>query len=284
MGYKHLAFGLLLVASGCVRAGMLTDGTSVSYGYHSRGILRGGAALPVQGDGYVVPETWRLRQRNFGTDELVELLIQTSQHVKDRYRGSVLGVADLSPRGGGRTLEHLSHHSGRDVDLILYARSPKGRPLVPRIMTAFDAAGRSVAPNAKTQPEDLEKYVACRFDRKRNWALIKALVTHPEIAVQWVFLGAPLIELLLEQAKKEKAPQWLIERAATVLRQPGDAQNHMDHMHVRIFCPPSDRQQGCVDRGPPRWLKKTLKYHHLPEITSIPLVRLDVPPVLRLVM
>jgi penicillin-insensitive murein endopeptidase len=55
------------------------------------------------------------------------------------------------------------------------------------------------------------------------------------------------------------------------MHQPSDAQTHMDHWHLRIFCSPSDRAQGCNDRGPARWLKKDLKYLDTPPLEDPPL-------------
>jgi penicillin-insensitive murein endopeptidase len=289
---KLTFFALCLLFAGCVGPGMLTDGTSVSVGTHASGALRSAAKLPFRGPGYNMPKRWRERNRNFGTDELVVLVRRVARRVNKRYRGSILGVADISPLGGGPTKEHGSHRSGRDVDLLYYAVSADNKSLAPTVMIKFDASGVGAAPsqptnqptNAKSQPANAkaqpssgtkpqnasaEKNAAAtddvQFDLKRNWAMIKALVTDPEVPVQWIFVGRGLIKLMLAHARKTKEPNELIQRAAEVLRQPGDASPHMDHLHVRVFCSPSDRHQGCIDRGPPRWLKKGIKYIDEPE-------------------
>jgi penicillin-insensitive murein endopeptidase len=93
---------------------------------------------------------------------------------------------------------------------------------------------------------------------------VRTLVTDPQVPVQWIFIGKPIAELLIQHARKHKEPELVIERALAVMHQPSDAQSHMDHWHVRIFCAPSDRYQGCLDRGPARWLKKDLKYLDTP--------------------
>ncbi|MBW2735883.1 MAG: penicillin-insensitive murein endopeptidase, partial [Deltaproteobacteria bacterium] len=277
---------------GCIGPGMLTDGSSVSSGSHSRGVLRHPSALPFRGLGYDMPPTWRARQRNFGTDELVRLLERVALRVRREKPGGVLGVADLSPLGGGQTPQHHSHHSGRDVDLIPYATDLKGKPLPPVAMVHFDGDGMSVPPTAsapsstptsKTAPKTNEPVAEKmksesspasapagpplhprRFDVARNWALIKALVTDPEIPVQWIFIGRKLNKLLIRYARRKREPPTLIIRALRVMRQPGDASPHTDHFHVRIFCAPSDRGLGCDDRGPSRWFKKTIKYRDAP--------------------
>jgi len=260
---------LLLVTSGCVGRGLLGDGTSVSIGTHSRGAIRHGAALPVKGRGYVVPDRWRERGRHFGTDELVRLVARAALRVQQEINGSLLGVADLSPPGGGPTPEHGSHQSGRDVDLIYYATDGSGQPAIPSEMVKYDATGvnaratllasRTTHHGVTTMPSPQQQ-----FDVRRNWTLVRALVTDPEIPVQWLFINRNLIRLMLRHAQQTREDPTVIERAALVMHQPADAGSHADHLHVRVFCDPADRQLGCIDRGPPRWLKKKIKYLHTP--------------------
>lgn len=269
---------LLAVLSGCVGPGMLTDGTSVSVGTTSGGALRNGATLPARGDGYVIPRRWQDRGRKYGTDELVKLLVRSARKVNSVHRGGVLGVADLSAPGGGPTAEHRSHHSGRDVDLILYGLDLRGKPVVPRWMFHYDRDGKRVLPTSQatarapaarppvspptsTPPTNPPP---SRLDVARNWSLVKAMVTDPQVPVQWIFVGRPIVRILLAHARRRREPKYLIERAASVLHQPSDSNTHMDHYHVRIFCSLSDRRQGCLDRGPRRWFKKNIKYIDAP--------------------
>lgn len=276
---KLLFTASLLLLGGCVGPGMLTDGTSVSVGTTSNGALRHGATMPAHGDGYVIPRRWKDRGRNLGTEELVTLLIRSSRKVHRRHRGGLLGVADLSASGGGPTAEHRSHHSGRDVDLVLYGLDDRGKPVVPRWMFYYDREGKAVIPTA--QPATVKAPPAApatpatksaapatplpaRLDVPRNWSLVKAMVTDPEVPVQWIFVGRPIIRMLLAYAKRRREPKYIVERAASVLHQPGDSNPHMDHYHVRVFCSLADRRHGCVDAGPRRWFKKDIKYIDAP--------------------
>jgi len=104
-----------------------------------------------------------------------------------------------------------------------------------------------------------------KLDVVRTWFMIRSLITDPKVSVQWIFVGRPLSQLLLQHARRRNEPGYIIERAEAVMHQPSDAQNHMDHWHLRLFCAPSDRYQGCIDRGPARWLKKDLKYVDSPQ-------------------
>lgn len=264
-----LAFFFLV---NCVGPGLLTDGTSVSVGHHGRGALRHGVAMPAKGEGFVIPQIWRERKRPYATDEMVELLIRTARRVRRSHGRSSFGIADLSEKSGGPALpEHGSHQSGRDVDLIFHALDLSGRPVVPKLMLAYNAKGMAIPPKdqdpAAGPPQPGESFpppfVPRRFDVGRTWGLVKALATDPYVPVQWIFIGRPLIQLLLDHAQKIREPAHIIEHVTRIMHQPGDASAHIDHMHVRIFCSLADRYQGCVDRGPSRWLKKTLKYTRL---------------------
>jgi len=269
---RHLLLLLLLpTLASCVGPGLLTDGTSVSVGNHATGALRGGRKLPASGDGYLVPRRWQERDRSFGTDELVELLVRSSRRVARVYPRSVLGIADLSPKGGGGSPEHRSHRSGRDVDLLYYMLDEEGKPLAPSEMIFLDDKGVSVKPKLSVPTSPEQKVPTPQppppertLDVSRTWALVRALISDPSVSVQWIFIGRPLAQLLLQHARRRGEAAYLIERAEAVMHQPSDAQNHMDHWHLRVFCSPSDRYQGCQDRGPARWLKKDLKYLDTP--------------------
>lgn len=277
-------FVTLAVSSvGCVGPGMLTDGSSVSVGTTSTGALRNGSRLPTSGDGYRIPRRWRDRRRNYGTNELVQLLVRAARRVNRQHRNSLLGVADLSPIGGGPTLEHRSHRSGRDVDLIFYSVDLNNKPLRPNAMTPFDENGESIQPSSlpSSMPSSTPSSLPAdstessgeaapknpiqprRLDLARNWALVKAYVLDPKVSVQWIFMDRSIARLLLRYARRRKEPAYIIERAAAVLHH---TRAHNDHFHLRVFCAPSDRAHGCVDIGPPRWLKKEIKYIDSPPL------------------
>jgi len=270
---------ILPVALVSLGPGLLSDGSTVSVGNTSTGVLRDGVTLPFSGEGYRVPRRWRDRKRNYGTDELVSLLVRAARRVHRSHRSSLLGIADIGPRGGGPTPEHRSHRNGRDVDLLFYTTDMAGKPLPPDEMIHFDRDGLSILPTtqpasgppvpaapapaapapAVTAPEDPP--TQRKLDLHRTWALVKATVTDPTTPVQWIFVDRSITHLLLKHAKRRKEPSFIVERAAAVLHH---SRGHNDHMHLRVFCAPSDRALGCVDRGPSRWLKKEIKYIDTP--------------------
>ena len=101
-----------------------------------------------------------------------------------------------------------------------------------------DARGRAQKPN-----------LGLRFDVARNWELIARLVTDGDARVQYVFVAQGLRDLLLQEAKRQNAPQVVRDRAARVLVPPHERHPHGNHFHVRVYCGPHERPK-CSDQGP----------------------------------
>jgi penicillin-insensitive murein endopeptidase len=252
---------VLALGSACSRPGVLGDFRSVSLGQSNDGRILRPKRMPNFGKGHRTPDAWRARGNRYGTDELVGMIGRAGLSVRAKSRRSILAVADLSPKKGGATMWHRSHHSGRDVDLIFYSTDARRKPMPPpeTHMVVYDAKGKPVPPEPGTEFEpDWEKR---RFDTERNWWLVESLLSDTEARVQWIFVSDGLRARLLTWARKHKRPAWLIEYASRVMYQPGRKAPHDDHFHVRIYCTRADRAQGCVDTGPV-WQheKKTYKY------------------------
>ncbi len=254
---------MVFAATSCGCAGVFGfDGTSASVGWHAGGSLRHPSFLPHSGDGYLVPQPWRERQSNFGVDELVGTIVRATRAVARLNPGSVAAIGDLSRRGGGGSVEHKSHQNGRDVDIFYYGLNVSGRSEAPgRVMIRFDRSGRAARwspPQGSTAPTTPVPDI--RFDVRRNWQLVRALLQDPEVEVQWIFVQKDLAARLIQQGMAEGDDAALLARATQIVRQPSDAEAHDDHMHVRIYCDLNDRFRGCDDRGPVRWWKKRWKY------------------------
>ena len=256
----------MAVVSACGAGGcawlFAEDGAGTSLGTHADGALHSPVSLPVNGDGYSIPARWRTRNANFGTEELVGLLVRSTREVESLLPGGVASIGDLSRRGGGASVEHKSHQSGRDADIFYYAIDDKGAPVLPgEAMLRFNAEGKAARWSpARGQKAPARAVPPYRFDARRNWALVRALMVDPGAEVQWIFVQHNLVALLLREAAAEGDDPTVIARAAFVLREPTDAEPHDDHMHVRVYCDPRDRALGCVDKGPLRWWKKLWKY------------------------
>jgi penicillin-insensitive murein endopeptidase len=248
-------------ATGC--AGPLEfDGTSVSLGTTGDGTVRSPVELPVDGDGYTVPARWRLRHSNYGTEELVGVVLRAARSVDRALPGGVAAIGDLSRRSGGASVEHKSHQSGRDVDVFFYAVDEPGNPVRPgEAMIRYGALGQAVRWSpAHGFAAPTTAVPAVRFDAARNWAFVRALLADDDAEVEWIFIQRALGALLLRAATEAGEDPALVARAAFILHEPTDSEPHDDHMHVRLYCDPGDRKLGCSDRGPVRWLKKNWKY------------------------
>jgi penicillin-insensitive murein endopeptidase len=229
----------VLALAGCAELGVITDGSSISVGKPSNGRVVDAARLPDRGEGYFTREIWKSRGNRFGTDELVDLITGTARRALEKNAGIRLVVADLSgKRGGEARLWHRSHQSGRDVDLLYYVRDKDGKPIENDAMHVFREDLVAVDGSGLT------------VDVPRVWNTVKELLTAPEAPVQWVFMYQPIANAVIEHAIKIGEPDVLVERARRACKQPGDSAPHNDHMHVRVYCAPSDRPFGCVDIGP----------------------------------
>jgi penicillin-insensitive murein endopeptidase len=251
------------------------DGSSVSLGRNGSGALLRGVELPESGAGYEVAPPWRDRHRLYATEEVVRWLTGAFQRVSEEVPGSLVQVGDLSSLGGGRSLTHKSHGSGRDVDVFFFAADAEGRPVrSERAALRFSSTGQAVAwspPDPIAPPAGApvlnwrrpikitDPLPAARFDARRNWAVVRALLSDPAVEVQWIFIQKALAELILRQGPTASDDPALVARAAALMHQPSDSQPHDDHMHIRVYCEPTDRSLGCLDSGPQRWWKKRWK-------------------------
>ena len=229
----------------CAEIGVVSDGSSVSYGTANRGKLLDGVRMPNRGPGFVVYAQWQVRGLRYGTDELITLLTEVGDRMR-QFGGAPLGIGDLSfVDGGSAAPHHRSHESGRDVDLLLYLLDAKGQSMVSNAMLIVDDDGR-IADGS-----------GVRLDVARTWLLVKQLMVAQAADVQHVFLAEPLIQLVLDHARALAEPAAVVERARDLLSQPAPNAPHNDHMHVRIYCSAEDASRGCVDFGAAHYRKKS---------------------------
>jgi penicillin-insensitive murein DD-endopeptidase len=247
------AFASILLA-GCASAGMIDDGSSVSFGPPHQGALHDPAALPIMGEGYWVPPTWAQRGLRYGTSELVAFVVYLGRVVGALDGKRLLAVADLSPERGGPSKWHRSHQTGRDVDLVFFARDAAGRPVIADAMRRFGPDGVSL-PERGAPPAP-----PVYFDDAANWALVRAILENPVAEVAYIFVADDLKQRIIDTALAQRAPPELVAAAASLLQQPSGVLPHDDHMHVRLYCAPTDLPLGCQEIGSLRWYKKTYKY------------------------
>jgi penicillin-insensitive murein endopeptidase len=233
-------------SAGCARApSPLAPHWAGSIGLPHRGVLTKASELPTQGAGYRLLSP--ANERHFGTPRFVTAIQRAAAKVDRERPGSTLTIGDLSAKHGGKISSHASHRSGRDADLLLYMTTLEGAPVT---STGFVHVGTDGLAFDETEKRFL------RFDVEREWLLVKALVEDPEARVQWLFASRPVEAMLIEWARARGEPGDTIVRAMDMLLQPGaPAQNHDDHVHVRIACDRAEIAAGCEENGPIRpWL------------------------------
>ncbi len=210
-----------------------------SVGAPHNGVLTESAELPASGPGFR-----RFRQRAstyFGLPRLVRGVERAAGRVAEAHPGGPpLVVGDFSVAHGGKISRHNSHRSGRDVDLLFFVTSPQGIPFENPGFFTLEADGFVKFPD--------QRYGL--LDVPREWSLIEALLTDPEMDVQFLFISKELEALLIDYALAKSDDYALIWHAQSVMLQPGDSLPHGDHIHMRIACKADETVDGCSGGGP----------------------------------
>ncbi|MEW5741337.1 MAG: penicillin-insensitive murein endopeptidase [Myxococcota bacterium] len=227
---------LILLAEPNFCAEKPNEAAAASHGRPSRGSVDGAAQLTESAAVRVLPKRHRGRCLTWGTPRLVEALAAAGAAVQAAVPDSpALGVGNLGrPRGGSLAPYSKSHQAGRDADLAFYATDAKGQPMALDDLEHFGGDLRS-------------RDSSLRFDVRRNWALVAALLSDARIEVKWLFVSEELKQALLTEGRRQGAAPALLRRAAEVLHQPSDAPPHDDHFHLRIRCTATERAADCRD-------------------------------------
>lgn len=153
----------------------------------------------------------------WGTKEMVEYLKVAVAEVHRTHEDTPpLHVGHISKKSGGYLSPHLSHQSGRDVDLGFYYSKQR---------TWYRRATWT------------------NLDTARTWTLVKALILKTD--VELILIDASIQTLLRNHAEKiGENKAWLHkifrgspERPAIIRH----ARGHATHIHVRFFSPEAQR-------------------------------------------
>jgi penicillin-insensitive murein endopeptidase len=191
-----------LVSSQLASLGSMTFGTA------AHGGLLNAVHMPEDERWVLVdpPHAW-------GTAETVRYIVSAVTAVMDEFPKSPrLFIGDLSRREGGYLAPHLSHQSGRDVDIGYFYQS---KPIWYRRATRRN------------------------LDLARTWALIRAFITRTD--VRYIFMDRKVQSVLRAHAQKlGEDPDWLESifhgsdgAPPIILHEPG----HDTHFHVRFYNP-----------------------------------------------
>jgi len=185
-----------------------------SIGAPNRGRLRSGIPLP-EGD------KWRLREhrpRGYGARNTIEgLLAAFRTYAEVHPDGPAIRIGEISKRSGGRVKPHVSHRSGRDVDI-----------------------GYVMKPSPLDEEHYWRRATERTLDAEKTWTLIKALIATDK--VQRIFISAKLQRIIAREAAKELSPEEVnllfdaVNPDASVHTVIAHEHGHRDHMHVRFKC------------------------------------------------
>lgn len=150
----------------------------------------------------------------WSTQETLDFLAVALGKVHEQFPETPpLALGDISGRRGGASPPHLSHQSGRDVDIAYFYNNGAG----------WYARG-----------------TAQNLDLPRNWAFVRALITETDVDL---ILIDHSIQALLEDyaAHHGEDPAWLsgVFHGASGSLRPiiRHAPGHATHIHVRFFNP-----------------------------------------------
>ena len=244
----------------------LAPGLQGTVGVPNQGVQTDPEELPVRGEGFVRYRP--LSAHYFGRPRLVHALEAAAASVaRNAPGGAPLFIGDLSAKTGGRIPGHDSHRTGRDVDLLFFVMTPSGVPVPSAGFVRIEGDGLALPPGS-------QDYL--RLDVDREWLLLRALLTSPEIGVQFMFVCHEIEALLIDHARALGETDELVSRAETVMLQPSDSLRHDDHVHMRIACAPDEASAGCSGGGPRwQWLPAALPARPLQAQDFIDIARED---------
>lgn len=187
-----------------------------SDGRPTRGKLLAGKHLG-EGRGYRL----RFPRNAFGVPEVLEAVRVCAAHVADEHPGTAdILVGDISRPTGGRFPPHVSHQSGRDVDIGYYL------------------AGN-------VQNATMHRVGASHVDHAKNWSLLHCLLTRDEVVRVFMDhrIQASMARYLDKQGlvgEAELARLFEVRAANPARALIRHAPSHDTHIHVRFACAAGD--------------------------------------------
>lgn len=223
-----LTLGVCLLAAATAQASpwamvkTTAKGPAEAIGGASNGCLRGAAALPASGPGFV--SVRRERNRFYSHPTTVAFVTDLGRDMA-RESGRLIMIGDLSqPRGGLMSSKHVSHQNGVDVDIWLTLTDSPGAAA--RLMPEGSDPPSMVRPGSLA-PSDAWGPAQVK--------LIQAAAEDPR--VDRLLVNPGIKRALCEQTGQ--AP-WL--------RKVRPWWGHDAHMHVRLKCPADSPR--CVAQKP----------------------------------
>jgi penicillin-insensitive murein endopeptidase len=182
---------------------------SMSIGFTNAGALYNGVKMP-EGSAWELVDP----DHAWGTQETVDYLAHCLGKVGEAFPGApMMYIGHISARRGGHLSPHISHQSGRDVDVSYYYLPGESK---------WYAVAR-----------------ASNLDRERTWAFVKMLLTDTD--VELILMDRSVQRLVREFAlSRGEDKDWvdqLFDGAGNVPPIIRHAKGHATHLHVRFYNP-----------------------------------------------
>jgi penicillin-insensitive murein endopeptidase len=161
-------------------------------------------------------ENWKIvnPRETYGTPETIAYLSHAINRVNQQFPETApINIGDISSAKGGHLRPHVSHQSGRDVDLGFYYLDN----------SAWYARGN-----------------ASNLDLARTWALIKSTITETDVEV--IFVDRSIQTLLRAYASEQGEDEAWLDQVfggpssnlrPMLLHEKG----HKTHLHIRYYNP-----------------------------------------------
>lgn len=160
------------------------------------------------------------RKRHYGTYDMVELVVNIGEWVRQNVPGFSIGISDVAAANGGRIGEHASHKTGMDIDIAYLTKTKK---------MAFMDIDKNVAKGSYTHAD---------FNGAAQWKLIKAAYDFAPIEV--IYVNRRIKQEMCRQALRAgdlKSNTDTKSDAAVILTKlVVNDSYHGNHWHVRLDC------------------------------------------------
>lgn len=203
---------------------------SEAVGFYTDGSLLNSVALPEESFAHL--KIFRPRNRGWATRSLVTTLLEATQDFHRLFpSGERVQIGDMTSENGGPLSLHASHQNGLDADVAYLRTNRAERDPNDWGLRGFDESFVK------------DKRITKNFDLRRNWFLLKSVVTRG--AVVRIFVDSEIKRAYCGKSGKldPGAPASIRNE---VLRRLRPYENHDDHFHMRIRCPASNPK--CLDQ------------------------------------
>ncbi|GEM_PF-2632011 len=162
---------------------------------------------------------WPTKKRHYGTYDMVELVVNLGEWLRENVTGVILSVADTAAKNGGPIGSHASHKTGLDIDLSYLSRNPK------LIMNRIDVP-------------DKGGYTHSGFLAAEQWRLIKA--AHEITPIEVIYVNRNVKNEMCKQALKAgdliSKTDTTSPAAKILTKLIVEDTAHGNHWHVRLDC------------------------------------------------